>query len=59
MSHPPPPPVDYFPPQGNRRDPWRPWWLRILLVLRIHGARKLDEARHKQYVEDTRYEIDE
>jgi hypothetical protein len=59
VSHPPPPPVDYFTPPGNRRDPWRPWWLRVMLALRIRRGRLLDEDRRQQYLEDTRYASDE
>jgi hypothetical protein len=58
VDHPPPPPVDYFPPD-NRREPWRPWWLKLLLVSKIPSARALDEQRHEQYLEDTRYLTDE
>jgi hypothetical protein len=58
MSHPPPPPVDYFPPDKHG-DPWRPWWLRFLLKLEIGRARAIDERRHAEYVERMRYLVDE
>ena len=57
MSQPPPPPVDYFPPD-DRPDPWRSWWLRLLLALRIPPARVIDERRHARYLEDMRYSVD-
>jgi hypothetical protein len=58
LQPPPPPPVDYSPPE-NRVDPWRPWWLKLLLKLRVGRARAIDERRHAKYVEDTRYLVDE
>jgi hypothetical protein len=59
-SHPPPPPVDYIPPSGPpRNDPWRPWWLRLLLLLRVRGAAGFDAARRERYEEEMRDLIDE
>ena len=58
MSHPPPPPVEYGAPD-DRSDPWRPWWLRLLLSLGIARARTIDERRHAAYLEETRYLVDE
>lgn len=58
MSHPPPPPVDYFTPDG-RPDPWRTWWLRLILKLGTRRAKVIDERRHAAYVEETRYLVDE
>lgn len=58
MSHPPPPPVDYFTPR-SRAESWRPWWLRLLLKLGVDRARVIDERRHAAYLEETRYLVDE
>jgi hypothetical protein len=57
MSHPPPPPVDYFAPR--RADLWRPWWLRLFLALRLRRAKAIDERRHARYLEEMRYAVDE
>ncbi|HEY4414002.1 MAG TPA: hypothetical protein VGN06_13485 [Gaiellaceae bacterium] len=36
-----------------------PWWLKLLLALKIPQARALDEERHTRYLDETRYLVDE
>jgi len=59
LSHPPPPPVNYVPPPRQRKYPWRPLWLRLLLPLRLKSLREIDETRRKQYEDESRFLTDE
>jgi hypothetical protein len=49
MSHPPPPPVDYYAPRRNKRRPWRPWWLSLLRWTGAGWIVRADEARRERY----------
>jgi len=59
LSHPPPPPVDYVPPPRERKYPWRPLWLRLLLPLRLKALVRADEARRERYEQELRFLRDE